>query len=174
MANRKVREAKKKVRQEVIAELQRLSGEDGLKPSYVVQEARAKSSPLHAEFEWDDKKAGHEFRLGQARTLIRIAVPEINGKPDPWVHIPPTPAEIKQEDSREGTYRPMSVVVTNSDWFARALTELESKVRAAQVSAEALRDAAQSHDNPDGERMAKIALAITALQTAGAAVSALH
>ena len=176
MANRRVREAKKRVRQDVIDELLRLAGDDGLKPSFVVQEARNKKSPLHAEFEWDDAKAGHEYRLAQARRLIRLAVPEVDGRPDPFVHVPPAANEQDEDGGtvREGAYYPTSVVVANTDWFARALTELQAKVRAAQRAAESLKDAAVAHDDSDGERMAKIAMAIQALQTAGAAVSALH
>lgn len=174
MANRQVRAAKKQVRAEVIAELQRIAGPDGLRASVVVQKARSTKSPLHSEFEWDDKKAGHEFRLVQARRLIRIAVPEFEGKPDPWVHVPPSPEEAKKDGTQEGTYQPMRIVVANVDWFERALSELVTKVNAAKASAEQLREAAAATDNPDAERMAKIALAITALQTAGAAVSALH
>jgi len=162
----------KKVSKEVIEELQRIGAAEGLKASNVVKSARSKSSPLHAQFEWDDTKAGHEYRLQQARGLIRIAVPCINGKSDPWVHVPAMASKNNHE--REGTYYPMSVVVANEDWFARAMHELVGKVRAAQSSAESLRDAATSHDDPSNERMAKIALAITALQTAGAAVSAIH
>lgn len=42
-----------------------------LEPSLVVREARSKESPLHAAFEWDDHRAGEQFRLQQARHLIR-------------------------------------------------------------------------------------------------------
>jgi hypothetical protein len=37
----------------------------------VVDAARNKNSPLHDEFEWDDSVAGHQYRLDQARSLIR-------------------------------------------------------------------------------------------------------
>lgn len=54
-----------------------------LTPEIVVDEARDKESPLHPVFEWDNKKAANEYRLVQARHLIRIAKVEtvINGKP---------------------------------------------------------------------------------------------
>jgi hypothetical protein len=53
------------------------SGE--LTPEAVVQSAKPKSSPLHALFEWDDKKAGQEYRLQQAGILIRSIVVTITG-----------------------------------------------------------------------------------------------
>lgn len=36
----------------------------------VVEDARDEASPLHAEFEWDDSKASHQWRIRQARALI--------------------------------------------------------------------------------------------------------
>lgn len=42
-----------------------------LTPEAVVADARKPNSPLHKEFEWDTKKAAHEYWIEQARTLIR-------------------------------------------------------------------------------------------------------
>lgn len=39
-------------------------------PQEVVKEARNNKSPLHDYFEWDDKKAGKEYRIWQGRMLI--------------------------------------------------------------------------------------------------------
>jgi len=48
---------------------------DGLKPSHVLQEAKAQpGTPLHACFEWDDAKAAHRHRITQASTLVRALV----------------------------------------------------------------------------------------------------
>jgi hypothetical protein len=38
----------------------------------VLDEAKSPRHPLHSEFEWNDKKAGHKYRLEQARELIRL------------------------------------------------------------------------------------------------------
>lgn len=40
-------------------------------PEQVLAAARNKSSPLHAAFDWDNKSAAHQYRLDQARILIR-------------------------------------------------------------------------------------------------------
>jgi len=37
----------------------------------VVEAAKSKRNPLHGEFEWDDAAAANEFRLVQARSLLR-------------------------------------------------------------------------------------------------------
>lgn len=42
-----------------------------LTPEAVVREATKKSSPLHGWFEWDDTAAARQYRLEQARDLIR-------------------------------------------------------------------------------------------------------
>jgi hypothetical protein len=42
-----------------------------LTPEQVVSAARDRRSPLHAVFEWDDKKAAASHRLFQARVLIK-------------------------------------------------------------------------------------------------------
>lgn len=58
------------------AELERIRKANGgvLRPADVVHAAKAKSSPLHDYFEWDDGKAAHQHRLEQARLLIRCTV----------------------------------------------------------------------------------------------------
>lgn len=48
-----------------------------LTPDDVVMDARDESSPLHAFFTWDDTEAAHQFRLDQARTLIRNVKVEV-------------------------------------------------------------------------------------------------
>ena len=40
----------------------------------VVHAAKAKRSPLHDDFEWDDSKAAHEHRLETARRMLRSFV----------------------------------------------------------------------------------------------------
>lgn len=49
----------------------RLKNGGVLRPVDVIEEASIESNPLHDYFEWDDSVAGHQFRLDQARKLIR-------------------------------------------------------------------------------------------------------
>lgn len=56
----------------------------GLQPDEVVKAAESSRSPLHKIFEWDNGRAGHEFRLEQARRLIRhirVTITYPNQKP---------------------------------------------------------------------------------------------
>lgn len=41
-----------------------------LTPDLVVQKSKPKSSVLHRIFEWDNERAGHKWRLKQARDII--------------------------------------------------------------------------------------------------------
>jgi len=61
---------------EVTQELERIREEHNgvLRPIDVVTEAADPASVLHSRFNWDDTAAGHQWRLMQARTLIRASV----------------------------------------------------------------------------------------------------
>lgn len=56
-------------------ELSVLEEQNGvLKPEHVVEYAKNESTALHHQFTWDDTVAGHQWRLQQARMLIRACV----------------------------------------------------------------------------------------------------
>jgi hypothetical protein len=73
--------AKEQIREEI--ERLREANDGHLHPEQVVDFARRnRRSSLHAEFEWDDTAAAHQFRLEQARQIIRLnirIVPTENG-----------------------------------------------------------------------------------------------
>lgn len=50
--------------------LEKLARDGRLTAEAVVADARKKTSPIHDVFEWDDSKAAHSYRVGQARQLI--------------------------------------------------------------------------------------------------------
>jgi hypothetical protein len=60
------------IRQEL--ELIRKKSKGVLKAEDVVKYARNPKTALHSRFEWNNAKAGYEYRLWQARELIRISV----------------------------------------------------------------------------------------------------
>ncbi len=66
--------------------------EDELTPELVVKDARRENSPLHSAFEWDDDAAAHQWRLEQARGLLRkiVFIPDELPHSEPqrfYVHI---------------------------------------------------------------------------------------
>lgn len=62
-------------------------------PKDVVQDARNPNSPLHPFFEWDDSEAAEQYRLQQARGLIRAVVAVYTSDDEPakkmkaYVHV---------------------------------------------------------------------------------------
>lgn len=65
-----------------------------LTPADVVDDAKSKNSPLHSFFEWSDTAAAQQYRLQQARGLIRAVVAVVTSKEEPakrmqaFVHVP--------------------------------------------------------------------------------------
>lgn len=99
----------------IISELNRIASRNGgvLKPELVVEEARRPSSPLHSRFQWDDSVAAHEYRIFQARNLIRVVVHVLpNGNEETervWV-------SLKQDQQNEGGgYRTLVSVLSDAD-----------------------------------------------------------
>ena len=50
------------------------SSDGKLRTQDVVEFAKDENTALHGQFEWDDTQAGYNYRLWQARQLIRAAV----------------------------------------------------------------------------------------------------
>lgn len=101
--------------EQIISELNRIASRNGgvLKPEVVVEEARRPSSPLHSKFQWDDSVAAHEYRIFQARNLIRVVVHVLpNGSDEMervWV-------SLKQDQQNEGGgYRTLVSVLSDAD-----------------------------------------------------------
>jgi hypothetical protein len=62
--------------------LQAIRDERGsLTPALVVEVASDPSHPLHSRFEWDDRIAGHKYRLEQAGQLLRVTFTPDPSKP---------------------------------------------------------------------------------------------
>lgn len=55
---------------EYIRELAKRNG-GNITPQIVIDDAMDEDSPLHSHFTWDDAEAGHQWRVEQARRLIR-------------------------------------------------------------------------------------------------------
>jgi hypothetical protein len=62
--------------EQILKELEhiRKQGKGILYPDAVVEFATNEETALHPKFEWDNNIAGHEYRLWQARHLIKIVV----------------------------------------------------------------------------------------------------
>lgn len=158
-------------------ELGRIYTQHGaLTPPAVVAAAEPEEAPLHPAFEWDNEKCGKEYRLSQARALIKnveIVKPESRGDAE-ISSVESVRAYEYVPDGNTGAYHPIEVIVQRPDMYAAALRELSARVRSAEDAMEALERAAKSADEIDAERLTRITIAVQAMQTASAAVQALH
>lgn len=105
-----------------------------LTPSSVVKEAEPEDAPLHPAFEWDDSEAANQYRLQQARSLIRVIAFTDEDEPDKepttvYVHVP----------GDEPRYEPMEVVIADVDMFRLSLNALTDDLRSAQKACSELR-----------------------------------
>lgn len=119
---------KKQSTNRVVQELKRIAKENGglLQPETVVDEARPITSPLHSLFEWDNTVAGQQYRIWQARQLIRVSVEVLAGTDKACeVFVSLTP----DRERESGGYRIMADVLSDADlrnqMLSDALDELE-------------------------------------------------
>jgi hypothetical protein len=107
--------------------IEALSGSGGdISPQDVVNDARNPKSPLHNEFEWDDTEAAKQYRLEQARYILRSysAV---------WVEESvevKSVAMVSLEADNTAVYRSSRKVLSNKalreKWKEQALRELRT------------------------------------------------
>jgi len=109
-------------------ELASLAEKNGgiLRPESVVEFARDENTALHSRFEWSNTKAAHEYRLWQARHLIKVIVqyePRVESNVQVYVSLP---LDRKEEG---GGYRRMVDVLSDSQrrsqMLEAALAELD-------------------------------------------------
>ena len=149
---------------ESLEKIREAQADEHLSPPDVVEAARPKKAPLHAAFEWDNGQAAEQYRLFQARRLIRSVYVVSDEATEPstpaYVHIEPL------------NYQPVSLVVERIDLFEAALAEAHRKLASAERSVRELEQAAKGSGNPD--RLATIALAVAAFETVREALAVLR
>jgi len=111
----------------ITAELKRIAQKNKGKlfPRDVIKEARSETSPLHSSFEWDDGIAAAQWRIEQARRLIRVSITIIEGREEPvraFVSLTPD-----RED--KGGYFPIETVISNQILKAQMLKDAEMELR---------------------------------------------
>lgn len=121
----------------VAKELSRHAKRHGsITPRRLVDESRPVKAPLHKAFTWDDTKAADEFRLVQARSLIRaVRVIDDGGADLGSVYVNVT----VMDDDEYGdvvapgsAYVPMTSLVKSDDLYNDALARLRACLIAAR------------------------------------------
>jgi hypothetical protein len=129
-------------RQQINEELEQIRRANGglLRPEDVVKFARSTRTALHQEFEWDDAKASAEYRLEQARKVIRVAVDLL---PSPYADQDPIRAYVSVVSDRVqpgGGYRAIGEVMTDDDLRAELVNEALGEVKRWRRKYERLRE----------------------------------
>ena len=107
---------------QIKAELEMICGGAGgiLRPSDVVAYAEDENTALHECFEWDDTKAGQEYRLWQARKIIKVHVTVLPNTTTPINAY----VSLKTDRVGEGGgYRPIVDVMNNQQMREQLLAE---------------------------------------------------
>jgi hypothetical protein len=123
--------------------LERISKENGgrLTPAATVAAARAERHPLHRHFEWSDAAAAEQYRLDQARTLIRSIRVFDTADPDRETRI----AFVSIANGRDGrSYYSMSAVEASRQLQALVLVQAERDLEAWERRYSELADVCQT------------------------------
>jgi len=113
----------------------------------IVADASDERAPTHTLFEWNQKRAAHEYRLTQARFALRslrvMTVLEKGREPEPvrlYVHVKPEPIEDEEVEYsvRRGGYMTVEAAMTDPSTeeilIEKALTDLRAwRARYAQL-----------------------------------------
>ena len=112
----------------VVAELKRIAKANGglLQPETVVEESRDEDSPLHSRFQWDDTVAGQQYRIWQARQLIRVTVEVLAGTEETTEVFVSLTTDRERES---GGYRTMVSVLSNNDMRSQLLEDAKNEMR---------------------------------------------
>jgi hypothetical protein len=97
-----------------------------LEPPDVVEEAKSPKHPLHFLFEWRDKQAAEQWRLAQARQIIR----SVRVAAEPGSNEPPKIAFPNISAPSGRSYRLLSEVLNSRDLQARLLIAAEQELAA--------------------------------------------
>lgn len=102
---------------------------------HVVAFAEDENTALHSRFEWDDTEAAQQYRLWQARTVIRVSVVVLKS------NTAPVRAYVSMLDDRAqegGGYRLMADVMNNPNLREKLLQEALAELQRFQAKYDAL------------------------------------
>ena len=98
-----------------------------LKPEAVVEAARPVNSPLHTRFTWDDTEAANQYRLQQARQLIRTTIQyiEVDGQDVSYnVFCSLTP----DRENEGGGYRETTAILSNRRYKNQLMADARAEM----------------------------------------------
>lgn len=112
-----------------------------LDPAAVVEFARDKNTLLHSKFEWDDKKAGHEYRLWQARKIIQLELYVYKENVDSN-GIPVRMFFSFTDERRNGGYRKITAILSDVELREKMLQQAKEEMVVFRKKYSALKELA--------------------------------
>jgi len=110
---------------------ERLKKSGPLTAERVLDEATSANSPLHKYFTWDDAAAAHQYRLEQARRLLRsieVVIEDAKGK---QVNMRAY-YSVKDAEGQRG-YQPMAFVFETPDLADQVITQALAQLEAWKI-----------------------------------------
>jgi len=111
-------------------ELESLTKRGVIKPEAVVAFAKNPKTALHAQFTWDNSKAAAQWRLEEARRLIRVfvVVDDSATKKEPVRAF----VSLKSDRQNGGGYRSIAAVRSDAELYAELLSDALDDIRTFQ------------------------------------------
>jgi hypothetical protein len=122
----------------VRTELKKLTKRGVLKAEDVVEHARNPKTALHRHFEWDDTEAARQYRLDQARRLIRVFVVVEPARGESAVRAFVSLSTDRRKDG--GGYRPIADVVADKDLYRQLLDDAIRELQGMQSKYQRIRE----------------------------------
>lgn len=119
---------------EVLRYLKQIEEEEGvLDPHSVIEHARSEYSPIHDRFTWDDTEAAIQYRLQQARQLIREVTIEWQGNEVQEFH------NVVITKGKRG-YVSLERILSDEDLHKQVLEEALKELRHWQIKYRTLKE----------------------------------
>lgn len=99
-----------------------------LTPAVVINDARSPSSILHECFEWDDARAGEQYRLAQARALIH-SIRVVTIGPEGDTRSARVYVNLLDPTGGGQSYRPVTAIIRDDDLRQQALSQASRDMR---------------------------------------------
>lgn len=115
-----------------------IKSEGAITPTRLVEEATPRDNVFHNYFEWNNIKAGEEYRLQQARDLINhiVEVTEIEGEMVEHRSF----FNVHDVERKGKVYVTLMEVAENSDYRAQLIQKTQSALKNCMILLKVLRD----------------------------------
>lgn len=131
-----------------------------LRPEAVVEFAKDPNTTLHGRFEWDDTEAARQYRIWQARQIIKVVVNVLPNEAETEYQVF---VSLKEDRRNGGGYRALVDVMSDEEMRKRLLAQANEDFKLWQKKYQQLKELA-----PVFDKMAEIMTLTEAAEPAAA------